>query len=60
MANWIQDMHMKKGAFTAQAEKRGQSVQGFAKKVTKHPDNYSAKTARRAALARTFAKMNKG
>ena len=58
MANWIQSAIKKPGSFTAQAKKAGEGVQEFAGKVVGNPDKYSAKTRRRAALARTLAKMN--
>jgi hypothetical protein len=54
---WIQKAHLKEGSFTKQAKGAGQSVQGFAAKVHANPNKFSAKTERRASLARTFAKM---
>lgn len=61
--NWIQgvDKEMKRegtvGAFTKQAKRAGMSVHDFAMKVTKHPQDFSEKTRRRANLALTFEKM---
>jgi hypothetical protein len=57
--NWIAGAVKHPGSFTKQAQSHGQSVQGFASKVTSHPDKFSTKTVRRAALAKTFAKMAK-
>lgn len=48
-------MHLKKGAFTAQAEKAGKTVHEMAEEH-KHD---SGKLGRRARLALTFQKMAK-
>lgn len=59
MANWIQGAIKKPGSFTAQAKKAGEGTQEFAAKVMANKGDYSKKTRRRAALARTLARMNK-
>lgn len=53
---WIQKMHMKKGAFTAQAERHDMGVQEFAKHVKANPDDFDTTTLRRANLALRFKK----
>lgn len=58
--NWIQKANLKKGAFTKQAKNADMSVQSFANKVVKNPKDYSSTTVKRAQLAKTFKKMNKG
>jgi hypothetical protein len=55
----INEVIKKPGSFTAQAKRAGEGVQEFAGKVSANPDKYSATTRRRAALARTLAKMHK-
>lgn len=59
---WIQSAHLKKGAFTAQANRAGYSdVQRYAKFVL-NPENKkktTETTKRRARLAETFDKMSK-
>lgn len=50
---WIQKAHLKKGAFTAQANRAGKSVHQFAEEH-KHD---SGTTGKRARLALTFQKM---
>jgi len=55
---WISAMHLKKGAFTAQAKHAGMSVQQYASKVLKPDSHASATTKRRARLAQTFARMH--
>lgn len=60
---WIGGMHMKKGAFTAQAKSAAMSVAGFGRKVLKKGSKASTKTKKRAVLARTFrgwARRKKG
>jgi len=52
---WIQKAHLKKGAFTASANKAGKSVHEFAEEH-KHS---SGKVGKRARLALTFQKMAK-
>lgn len=57
---WIQDAHLKTGAFTQQANRAGfRDVQVFARYVLSHKDKYSATTIKRAQLAQTFKKMGK-
>lgn len=51
--HFIQGMHLKKGAFTAQAKRAGKTVHAYAEEK-KHA---SGKTGRRARLALTFEKM---
>lgn len=50
---WIQGAHLKKGAFTAQADKADKSVHEYAEEKK----NASGKTGKRARLALTFEKM---
>ena len=50
---FIQKMHLKKGAFTAQAKAAGEGVQQFAQEH-KHD---KGTTGKRARLAITFKKM---
>jgi hypothetical protein len=57
--NWIADMHMKEGAFTAQAKKAGKSVPAFEAQVLKPGSKASATTKRRANLAKTLRGLNK-
>ena len=47
---WIQDVvsKMKKGAFTQQALKHGETPQEYAADVLKHPKKHTLKTRRRA------------
>lgn len=52
--NWIQRMHMKKGAFTAKAKAHGESVGEFANQVLKEGSNASTQTKRQASLAKTL------
>lgn len=56
---WIQSMGLKKGAFTAQANRVGMSVPAFTKQVLAHKERYSPTTVKRANLARTFSRMRK-
>lgn len=57
--NWIQGAIKKPGAFSAQADKAGMSTAAFASEVISNPDEYSAKTRKRAQLAKTLAGMRK-
>lgn len=57
--NWIQGAIKKPGAFSAQADKAGMSTAAFASEVMSNPDDYSAKTRKRAQLAKTLAGMRK-
>jgi len=58
--NWIKEAVSKNpGAFSRQAEKRDMSTSEFASKVTANPDEYSAKTVKRANLAKTLAKLRR-
>lgn len=57
--NWIQGAIKKPGAFSAQADKAGMSTAAFASEVISNPDDYSAKTRKRAQLAKTLAGMRK-
>lgn len=57
--NWIQGAIKKPGAFSAQANKAGMSTAAFASEVMSNPDDYSAKTRKRAQLAKTLAGMRK-
>lgn len=51
--HFIQGIHLKKGAFTAQAKRAGKSVHQFAEEKK----NAGGKTGKRARLALTFEKM---
>lgn len=53
--HFIQGMHLKKGAFTAQAKRAGKSVHELAEEKK----DASGKTGKRARLALTFEKMRK-
>ena len=55
--DWIQKMHMKKGAFTREAKRAGMSVKAYAKRVLANKKMFSTRTVRRATLARTFENM---
>ena len=58
MANWIAKATSKhKGSFSKQAKKAGMSTEGYANKVTKKGSKASAKTKKRANLAKTLAKF---
>jgi len=57
--NWIQGAIKKPGSFSAQADKAGMSTAAFASEVMSNPDDYSAKTRKRAQLAKTLAGMRK-
>ena len=57
MEKWIQKAHLKKGAFTAQAEAHGMSIPEFIKHVRANPEKFSGTTKKRAALANTFRKI---
>ena len=56
MANkkWIQNIKMKKGAFTQQAAKVGKTPAQFQKIVLANPSRYSPTTVRRARLRKTL------
>lgn len=56
--HWIAQMHMKKGAFTAQAKAHGMGVQEYARHVLAPNSHASTTTKRRAVLAERFAQMN--
>jgi hypothetical protein len=51
---WIQDAVRKEGSFTKQAKRDKEGVQTFARHVLANPEDYSSRTRRRAALARTL------
>lgn len=57
--NWIQGAIKKPGSFSAQADKAGMSTAEFASEVIANPGDYSAKTRKRAQLAKTLAGMRK-
>jgi hypothetical protein len=58
--HWIKAAIKHPGAFTAQAKSAGMGVQAYAKKVLKKGSKASTRTKRRASLAKTVGKMNKG
>jgi hypothetical protein len=55
---WMQEVNkkIKKGAFTAQAKKRGESVDEMISDVKSNPGKFSGKTKKRAVLASNFKK----
>jgi hypothetical protein len=57
---WIKGAIKKPGSFTAQAKKAGMSVPAFRDKVLANKDKFSSTTVKRANLAKTLSKMNKG
>jgi hypothetical protein len=58
---WIQKAVSKNpGSFTKQAQSAGMSVAGFRNKVLANKSDYSSTTVKRANLAKTLSKMNKG
>ena len=58
--NWIKSAIKKPGSFTAQAKRAGMSVSAFRDKVLANKDKFSPTTVKRANLAKTLSKMNKG
>jgi len=56
---WVGKMKLKKGAFTAQAKRRGMTAKQFMAKVLANPKQYSKTTVRRARLMKTFLGMKK-
>lgn len=56
---WIQDAHLKRGAFTNQAKRAHMGVQEFAAHVMANKSKFSPTTVKRASLARTFKNMSK-
>lgn len=59
MAKWIQKAIKKPGAFTKQAKAHDMTAQEHAAHVKAHPEQYTAKTRKRAALATTLSKLAK-
>jgi hypothetical protein len=57
---WIKGAIKNPGSFTAQAKKAGMSVPAFRDKVLANKDKFSSTTVKRANLAKTLSKMNKG
>ena len=49
--NWIQDLHVKEGALTAQAKRHNMKPLEFARHVIENPEDFSGTTKRRANLA---------
>lgn len=56
--NWIQGMHMKKGAFTAKAKNHGMTPAEFQAMVLAHPTMYDETTVRQARLRKTLVRMH--
>jgi hypothetical protein len=52
--NWIQNMHMKKGALTARAKRHGLTV---AEEISKSMKSNNEKMKRQARLAKLFMRM---
>lgn len=57
--NWIAGAIKKPGAFTAKANKAGETVAAYAKEVTSTSSKASTTTKKQANLAKTLSKMNK-
>jgi len=57
---WIKGAITHPGSFTKQAQSAGMSVSGFRNKVLANKSDYSSTTVKRANLAKTLSKMNKG
>jgi len=59
---WISDVikHMKHGAFKKQAERAHESTAEYAADVLAHPSAHTKRTAKRAVLAKTLAKVRGG
>tara|TARA_R110000822_G_scaffold12377_2_gene44822 strand:- start:159 stop:353 length:195 start_codon:yes stop_codon:yes gene_type:complete len=56
---FIQDMNMKKGAFTKKAKNNNLTVNRFIAEVLENPTKYSSKTKKQANLAKTLKKLRK-
>jgi hypothetical protein len=56
---FIQNMDMKEGAFTAKAKKRGITTAQLQENVLSNPDKYDEKTVKQANLRKTLVKLNK-
>jgi len=56
-SRWIQGAIKHPGAFSSAAHKAGASTQEYANRIGKNPSHYGPKLRRRAALAKTLAKM---
>ena len=52
--NWIQNLNIKKGAFTKKAKNRGMTTKAFMKEVLSNPDKYTLKTRRQAQLMKNM------
>lgn len=57
--DWIAAAIKKPGSFSNQAKKAGKSTSAYAAQVLKPGSKASTKTKRRAALAKTLAKLRK-
>lgn len=55
--NWIKDATKNKGAFTAEAKKRGMTPAELQRKVLANPEKYSNKMTKQANLRKTLVKM---
>jgi hypothetical protein len=58
--NWIQNIHMKRGALSRQAKQRGMPLGKFERGVENGSIHASSRTKHRVALARTLAKFRGG
>jgi len=56
---FIQDMNMKKGAFTAKAKRKGITSAQLQENVLADPDKYDEKTVKQARLRKTLVGLNK-
>lgn len=54
---WIDKMHMDKGAFTAEAKKRSMTAAELQRAVLAHPDRYPRKLVKQANLRKTLVRM---
>ena len=61
-AQWIQEAtaHMKKGAFTKQSLREGETPMEYAAEVLAHPEEHTLKTRRRAQFLKNVAARKKG
>ena len=56
---FIQEMDMKKGAFTAKAKRKGITSAQLQENVLADPDKYDEKTVKQARLRKTLVSLNK-
>jgi|TARA_S200002703_G_scaffold157225_1_gene164564 hypothetical protein len=56
---FIQEMDMKKGAFTAKAKRKGITSAQLQENVLSNPDKYDEKTVKQARLRKTLVSLKK-